>query len=84
MFIVASLAELMSRLVPALLGHAETLGHQIRKLGIAGHARDLLLPQIEIAGGETLQVGRIGRVAHDTNYKPVRNAAPQDNRCGIG
>ena len=59
--IAASLAvELLRRLVPALLDHAEALGHQLGQRRIAGHLSDLLLPEIEIAGGEALEIRSVG------------------------
>jgi len=55
---------LLRRLVPALLDHAEALGHQFGHRRIAGHVAahlgDLLLPEVEIARGEALKIGGIG------------------------
>jgi hypothetical protein len=61
---VSIAASLLRRFVPARLGHAEAFGHQLRQARIAGHAGHLFLPEIEVAGGEPLEIGRFGAVGH--------------------
>jgi hypothetical protein len=83
MLCAAPLLHLISGLLPMLPHQRIALRHQGGDGGIGGQRRYLLLPQIEILGGQALQIGFVGHrliIVQDREDWPAR----EDYRCGKG